>query len=170
MSPNIAYFGDHDIKILNHLEEYYQKALSKRRKHSKYKLDDKVRVLYQRTMGSVARKGYKQTYSDEIFKIGKVDARLPFFRYHIKDGNNKLITGSFLQHELSLVNDRSTNSSTASRSGRDSDTERDSREFNHPSGSKRNISWIDLDGRHRNTNYQPNIQMPIEQESSTDSS
>ena len=49
MSPNMAYFGDHDALILTHLEKYYMKALSKRKKHPKYKLGDKVRVLYRRS-------------------------------------------------------------------------------------------------------------------------
>jgi len=115
MSPNMAYFGDHDTTILNNLEHYYKKALSKRKKHSKYKVGDKVRILYVRG-GSLPRRGYKQTFSEEIFKIDKVDARLPLFRYHIKDSNNELIIGSFLQHELSLVSERPANSSETQRS------------------------------------------------------
>jgi len=169
MTPNEAYFGNNDTTVLKHLENYYKKALSKRKKHSKYKLGDKVRILRLRYV-NLPRRGYKQTYTDEVFTIEKVDARLPFFRYHIKDGNNESITGSFLQHELSLVNEYSTDSPETQRSGRESDTERNSEEINHPSGSKRKISWLDLKGKQQNTVYQSNIQNPFEQESSTDSS
>jgi len=169
MTPNEAYFGNNDTTVLKHLENYYKKALSKRKKHAKYKLGDQVRILRLRYV-NLPRRGYKQTYTDEVFTIEKVDARLPFFRYHIKDGNNESITGSFLQHELSLVNEYSTDSPETQRSGRESDTERNSEEINHPSGSKRKISWLDLKGKQQNTVYQSNIQNPFEQESSTDSS
>ena len=51
----------------------------------------------------IKEKGYKPTFTDEIFQIHRVDKRLPIVRYTIQDRDGEKIEGSFLKHELSRV-------------------------------------------------------------------
>lgn len=71
-------------------------------KGKKYSVGDKVRIL-KLTKEGVFRKGYKSIFSEEIFTIKRVDARLPQPRYFLCDSKNEEIVGSFQAHELSIT-------------------------------------------------------------------
>jgi len=101
MSPNNAYQIENHSKVLINLETYYNKMVNKQKK-PRFNLGDKVRIL-RLIPGNVRPKGYKPTFSDEIFQIHHVNTRLPLPRYYLKDVNNEIIKGSFQSHELSLI-------------------------------------------------------------------
>ena len=103
MTPNDAYQPVNHSKVLQNLELRYSKAINNRRR-PKFNIGDKVRIL-RLQRGSVSQKGYKPTFSEEIFRIRQTNTRLPLPRYYLTDMNNDLITGSFQSHELSVVMD-----------------------------------------------------------------
>ena len=47
-------------------------------------------------------KAYKPGFSAEIFRIYKVDTRLPLPRYYLTDSRNEKIDGSIQAYELSI--------------------------------------------------------------------
>lgn len=101
LSPNEAYLESNYSQAMQNLENHYSKALQSRKK-PKYKIGDRVRISKLPKEG-VFRKGYKMTFSEEVFAITKVDLRLPVPRYFLHDSNNEKIIGSFQSHELSIV-------------------------------------------------------------------
>ena len=100
MAPSDAYQPSNHSKVLRNLELHYNKTIQNKKK-PKFNIGDKVRILRLST-GNVRRKGYKPTFSEEIFQIHQVNTRLPLPRYYLTDMNNDLITGSFQSHELSI--------------------------------------------------------------------
>lgn len=102
MSPNNAYLENNYPTVIQNVEKHYSKALQKKKK-AKYKIGDHVRIHILTKGGGVFRKGYKPTFSDEIFIICKVNTRLPEPRYFLLDSRNDPIIGSFQAHELSIV-------------------------------------------------------------------
>lgn len=101
MSPNDAYKDENYNMVMKNLELYYSKALENR-KNPRYKLGDMVRIYIITKGGNVFRKGYKPGFSEEIFRIYKVDTRLPLPRYYLTDSRNEKIDGSFQGYELSI--------------------------------------------------------------------
>ena len=101
MSPNEAY-EDANYNIVMKIHDLcYTKALNNRRK-PKYKLGDIVRIYTLTKSGGSFRKGYKPAFSNEVFSIYKVDARLYIPRYYLSDSKNEKIEGTFQAHELSI--------------------------------------------------------------------
>ena len=101
MSPNDAYQEKNYSSVMKNLEKHYNSKLNARKK-PKYKVGDLVRI-YITSKEGVFRKGYKPTFTDELFKIIQVDTRLPEPRYFLTDTGDNTIIGSFQAHELSIV-------------------------------------------------------------------
>ena len=47
-------------------------------------------------------RSYQQSFTSEIFRIVRIDTRLPLPRYYLRDANDEPVIGSFADHELSL--------------------------------------------------------------------
>ena len=67
-----------------------------------YKLHDIVRVLKHSQPG-LKERSYKPKFTEEIFRISKIDTRLPYPRYHLTDMIGEPVIGSFHAHELSVT-------------------------------------------------------------------
>lgn len=67
----------------------------------KFKVDDLVRISFQK---GVFSRGYHQKYSEEIFRITKVNKTNPI-TYSLQDLHKERIRGLFYQHELVYVGD-----------------------------------------------------------------
>ena len=80
MSPNNAYLENNYTTVMKNVEKHYSKTLQNRKK-AKYKVGDNVRIYILTKGGCVCQKGYKPIFSDEIFKISRVNTRLPVPRY-----------------------------------------------------------------------------------------
>lgn len=74
MSPTAAEQAHNLAEVRDNVEEYYQTALDKRKK-PRYQIGDKVRRLVR--MRSNFPRGYKQRFTDEIFRIARINERLP---------------------------------------------------------------------------------------------
>ena len=101
LSPNNAYLKINYTKTMKNLEKHYSKAF-KTKKTPRYKVGNKVRISKIPKEGTF-RKGYKPTFSEEVFTVVKVDCRLPQPRYFLQDSNEESIIGSFQEHELSII-------------------------------------------------------------------
>ena len=101
MSPNDAYLEVNYLKVMKNLEKHYNKAIQSKKK-KKYNVGDRVRIFKLPKEG-VFRKGYKPIFSEEVFKINRVDLRLPEPRYFLCDSENEEIIGSFQAHEPSVT-------------------------------------------------------------------
>ena len=69
-----------------------------------YKLNDIVRIL-KFSQNGLKERSYKPKYSEERFRISRVDQRLPFPRYFLTDMMGEPILGSFRSYELSITSD-----------------------------------------------------------------
>jgi hypothetical protein len=65
----------------------------------KFKVDNFVRITKQK----VVAKGYKQTFSTEIFRVVKVIPRVPQPVYELSDLQNRRIEEQFYNYELVKV-------------------------------------------------------------------
>ena len=83
------------------LEKHYRSKVNAR-KNPEYKVGDLVRI-YITSKEGVFRKGYKPSFTDEVFTITQLDTRLPVPRYFLSDAGDNAIIGSFQAHELSIV-------------------------------------------------------------------
>ena len=102
MSPNNAYKPQNTSRVLYNLEAHYTQSLKTKRR-VKFRVGMKDRILILSKSRWFSRKPYTPNFTREIFTIHKVDQRLPYSRYYIKDSNNEVISGSFQAYELSKV-------------------------------------------------------------------
>ena len=65
-----------------------------------FPLGSHVRVLLDKTKFS---RGYKQTFSDEIFKIKQKHTNLPIQLFTLEDFSNNELQGKFYANELTPV-------------------------------------------------------------------
>lgn len=77
----------------------YHKSIMKEYEPNVFKLNDKVRVSTKKLL---FRKGYLQSYGDEIFTIYRINADNPN-TYSLMDKNNNPIEGSYYSYELLKV-------------------------------------------------------------------
>ena len=107
LTPREAYLDENHATVLHNLERYYMKTISKRKKVSKFKTGDRVRIINRSEIykgGGIQKKGYKQVFSNEIYRIVRVDKRLPITRYILNNINEEGDSiGSFVKSELSKV-------------------------------------------------------------------
>ena len=101
MSPNKAYLEKNYSTVMKNLEKHYRSKVNAK-KNPKYKVGDLVRI-YITSKEGVFRKGYKPSFTDEVFTITQLDTRLPVPRYFLSDAGDNAIIGSFQAHELSIV-------------------------------------------------------------------
>jgi len=103
MSPNEAEMRQNKNKVNHAMSIYRQKAFDKEYKkgQARFKMGDTVRIKKEKR---VFARGYKPTFTSEIFKIKHVLAHLPITMYTLEewDGSNE-IEGNFYPEELSLV-------------------------------------------------------------------
>lgn len=69
-------------------------------KKPKYKVNDLVRISRER---GTFEKGYTANFTEEIYRISKVDTSQTPHIYELKDQRNEPILGSFYEYELSKV-------------------------------------------------------------------
>ena len=100
LSPNNAYKAENHEYVMKKHEVKYKKILSKKRKPS-YRVNDKVRII-RLSQPSMKIRSYQQSFTSEIFRIVRIDTRLPLPRYYLRDANDEPVIGSFADHELSL--------------------------------------------------------------------
>ena len=67
-----------------------------------YKLNDTVRLL-KSSQNGLKERSYKPKYSEESYRISKVDQRLTFPHYILTDMPGEPIFGSFRAHGLSIT-------------------------------------------------------------------
>ena len=103
MCPQDAYESKNHSEVLKNHEKRYRKILRKRKKPM-YKLNDIVRIL-KFSQNGLKERSYKPKYSEERFRISRVDQRLPFPRYFLTDMMGEPILGSFRSYELSITSD-----------------------------------------------------------------
>jgi hypothetical protein len=96
MKPNDA--SKHPGEVFQNL---YGDIIGKKPKPSKLKEGDKVRISVDRLqIASAFRKGYQQTFSDEIFIVDKVVYTPPVYSYLLKTLSGEDVPGKFLQPQL----------------------------------------------------------------------
>ena len=100
LSPNNAYKPENHEYVMKKHEVKYKKILSKKRKPS-YRVNDKVRII-RLSQPSMKIRSYQQSFTSEIFRIVRIDTRLPLPRYYLRDANDEPVIGSFADNELSL--------------------------------------------------------------------
>ena len=102
MCPDDAFKTENKSIVLYNLETHYKKSINKRRR-PKFSINQRVRIIRLSKNRELSRKTYIPSFTEEIFTIIKVDKRLPFTRYYIKDINNEPIDGEFQAYELTKV-------------------------------------------------------------------
>ena len=103
--PENAFKPENHVKVLAKHEKRYNMMITKRKK-ALYRVNDIVRILRLKQPG-LKPQSYKEKFSEELFRITKIDTRLPFPRYILSDMNEEPIIGSFQAYELSLTRDSS---------------------------------------------------------------
>ena len=100
MSPRQAEESANTKKVLQrHIDR--EMELQSKRQFPRYKIGDKVRLARIRNRMS---RGYDNTFNYEVFKISRIDTKLPIPRYYVEQpetGEN--IVGCFYGNELVLV-------------------------------------------------------------------
>lgn len=85
-----------DVLPTTKLNQYRQSKNEVRRKKTKYRVGDVVRISKYK---SIFEKGYTANYTTELFKIRKVNSTYPV-TYILEDMNGQPIKGSFYELEL----------------------------------------------------------------------
>lgn len=102
MTPAEAELDDNRDKVLETLNKRYEKAVKDGiNTQVKYKPGDMVRLqIYE----PIFRRGHKETFTPEIFKIQSVIKSLPIVQYKVETFNgNETIEGRFYNSELQKV-------------------------------------------------------------------
>ena len=92
MSPKEASRKENENKLWrNFYPEFSGKTMA-----SKFSIGDNVRITKKK---NVFDKGYTQRWTEEVFKISKIQLTIPV-TYKISDYNGEEIQGSFYEQEL----------------------------------------------------------------------
>ena len=102
VSPNKAYQRNYQSFVLYNLEQHYNNSIGKKSK-PKFSVNTNVRILRKSKDMNFSRKAFTPNFTEEVFTIYKVDKRLPFIRYYVKDQEGNMIIGSFQGYELTKV-------------------------------------------------------------------
>ena len=101
MSPNQAEDPANIMQVRDAHERHYMKVKTNKRLNKELLPDQLVRVAYLKTKFG---RGYKQTQTDEIFRIDHVGKRYRVPLYFLKDyGGKNLIQGGFYASQLTPV-------------------------------------------------------------------
>lgn len=96
MKPSSVTFENVNIAVANIRKKYRDPPVKK----PKYKVGDTVRISRER---GLFEKKFTAGFSEELFKISRVDTSQTPHIYELKDLNGEDILGSFYHHELSKV-------------------------------------------------------------------
>lgn len=101
-SPNQADLKKNEKRINEAMSIYRQKQLNSPHKKRKiiFSVNDYVRIYKWKDKFT---RGYKQSYSTEIFKIYKIVTKFPVTMYTLIDLENNIIRGNFYASQLSKV-------------------------------------------------------------------
>lgn len=99
-TPTLAEKNPLKVRIVNENRYIKLKSKIKSQNRSVYPVGTQVRVLLDKTKFS---RGYKQTFSDEIFKIKTVDTHLPIHLYVLEDFSNNELSGKFYANEITPI-------------------------------------------------------------------
>lgn len=106
MSPEQAERPNNKLRVNTAMSLYRDKAMKKEIRKGKkipprFSVGDQVRIKKEK---KIFARGYKPTFTDEIFKVKVVLSHLPITMYTLEDfdGQNE-IKGNFYPEELSLV-------------------------------------------------------------------
>jgi len=100
MSPEDAESEENRERVLEVLNKKYQEVIFHGTRQPKFKVGDIVRL---RIYNPVFRKGHRETFTSEMFKIKQVITRLPITQYVVETYNgSETIRGRFYSNELQL--------------------------------------------------------------------
>lgn len=99
-TPTLAEKNPLKVRIVNEDRYIKLKSKIKSQNRSVYPVGTQVRVLLDKTKFS---RGYKQTFSDEIFKIKAVYTNLPIHLYGLEDFSKNELQGKFYANEITPV-------------------------------------------------------------------
>ncbi len=103
-SPNFADNPRNEVKIRSIHMARYGKINEKRPKHLKFSIGDTVRVKTEGKAPSTVRRAYLQQFKGELFKIERVNRRMPVPMYILKSMNDlEEIKGGFYANEITRV-------------------------------------------------------------------
>lgn len=101
MSPDDAEKDENQARLLATAVERFKKV---RRKQTKYKVGEYVRLKTEPKTLSDGRRAYAEQFHGEYFKIDSVNTKLPIPLYYIRsDDTGELIRGGFYSEELQRV-------------------------------------------------------------------
>ncbi|PCJ29148.1 MAG: hypothetical protein COA94_02455 [Rickettsiales bacterium] len=103
LSPNQAELEENKNKVVNALNKHYTKAtrLRNAKKKRQFKVGDMVRL---KLIGAKFVRGYHLQFTLELFKIEKIEHRMPIKTYVVRSmDTNEVIEGSYYPEELQLV-------------------------------------------------------------------
>ena len=99
-TPVLAEKNPLKVRIENEKKYIKLKSKAKTKNRSVFPLGTHVRVLLDKTPFS---RGYKQTFSDEVFKIKQKHTNLPIHLFTLEDFSNNELQGKFYANELTPV-------------------------------------------------------------------
>ena len=101
MSPNAAERPKNALQVRAIARERYDKIAAARKKNTKYKIGQTVRIKKRRDRFT---RGYHETANREYFKIDEVKTNQPITMYILKSyDTGELIQGGFYSNEIQLV-------------------------------------------------------------------
>ena len=96
MTPNEAEMDANYNLLLDNVSPYYNRT------HSLQKLNIGDRVRMKRQKAHFER-GYDQTFTEEQFRVSRIDSNKPVHLYHLSEWDNTPMIGTFYSHELQKV-------------------------------------------------------------------
>jgi hypothetical protein len=91
-----------EIEVNVWTEQYGNLKKPKATAKTKFQLEERVRVSKSK---GLFEKGYKPNWSEEIFTINAINRKYRPIVYQLRDHRNRIIQGSFYEHELQSVDD-----------------------------------------------------------------
>ncbi len=104
ISPIQADRIENQAKVRGIHFQRYSKINEKRPRKTKYKINDIVRIKTEGRAPSTVRRAYLQQFKGELFKIVRINTRMPIPMYILESTNDlEEIRGGFYSNELTLV-------------------------------------------------------------------
>ncbi len=104
LSPLEADSPSNEVKVRSIHISKYSEILNKKQKCGSFKIGETVRIKTEGTAPSTVRRAYLQQFKGELFKIVRINARMPIPMYILESTNDlEEIKGGFYANELSRV-------------------------------------------------------------------
>lgn len=101
MSPNDAELEKNQKLLFDvHNSRYNKIVIKNNNKKPKFKKGDTVYIKFS---NNPFTKSYSKTFSEEQYTIYKVNVRMPFPTYTLKDYHNEIIEGNFMENQLTSI-------------------------------------------------------------------